>query len=119
MALSEVYAGTIVAETEALGLTIAELSSEWQRVADLASDAERHLLVGLAALGTVPIPTLGFETEDGTPLDVSWPDMRIAVDMDIDEATRRDLVVADWTLLEADPGVIGDAFASRANWRER
>jgi len=116
VALSEVYAGTAPAVLKAAeGTHLAELPSEWQDVADFASEAERELLVDLAGLGTVPIPTLGFEAEDGSPIDLAWPEERIAVDLAGDDATRQELIAAGWTWVAPERDAIAAAFASRTS----
>ncbi len=61
----------------------------------------------------MPVPELGFETEDGTPIDLAWPELRIAVDLDGDEATRQELVAAGWTWVPADPDAIAAALDGR------
>jgi ATP-dependent helicase YprA (DUF1998 family) len=55
------------------------ISVSWQELLDAAiDDAERGLLSDLATAG-VPLPEQGYESEDGIPLDIAWPDQRIAV----------------------------------------
>jgi len=88
------------------------MPAAWRALADLASDQERALLVALADLGSLPAPELGFETDTGVPLDVAWPDARIAVDLDVDDDTRQELADAGWTLVPADPDAIAEAVAA-------
>lgn len=111
VAFSEVAAGAVVApEPESSFPAAVGLSPAWQELVDLASDVERQLLLVLAGYGSLPAPHLGYET-DGIPLDLAWPDARIAVDLDIDEDVRRELSDAGWLLVPADPSAIAAAVA--------
>jgi len=113
LALSEVRAGTVTApEPTAPEAVRAAIPAEWRALVDLASDQERALLVALADRGSLPAPELGFETDTGVPLDVAWPDARIAVDLDVDDDTRQELAHAGWTLVPADPDAIAEAVAA-------
>lgn len=112
VAFSEVSAGSVAtAEPAASVEPTTLLPAAWQELLDLATDEERHLLVDLAGDGVVPVPELGYETGDGFPLDIAWPDARIAVDLHIDEDVRRDLVDAGWMLVPAEPEAIAAAVA--------
>jgi ATP-dependent helicase YprA (DUF1998 family) len=51
---------------------------EWQRLLDAALDDEKRVLGELAAAG-LPLPEQGYETDDGIPIDIAWPDHRVAV----------------------------------------
>ncbi len=114
VALSELLAGTVPATPETVpGALVAGLPPAWQVLVDLASDAERQLLVDLAERGSVPVPELGFETVDGTPIDLAWPQLRVAVELDGDEATRQELVAAGWRWVAADPDAIAAALDGR------
>ena len=51
----------------------------WADVYDAAAPgAERELVAALANHGLIP-PVIGVEGPDGIPLDLSWPDLRVAV----------------------------------------
>ncbi len=55
------------------------LPAAWQKLHDQAlSDAERALVVALSQ-SAVTVPVQGYETEDGVPLDLAWPEQRVAV----------------------------------------
>jgi len=113
VALSEVLAGVVAApEPSASEVPAAGLSPQWQELVELASDEERALLVDLAGRGSVPVPELGFETDAGVPLDLAWPDVRIAVDLDVDDQTRQELADAGWTWVAPDPDVIANAVVA-------
>jgi hypothetical protein len=66
----------VVVEPGAFGK---HLSPEWQELLDLATAAERGVLEALAEVDGLPLPELGYELSDGTPLDIAWPDLRVAV----------------------------------------
>lgn len=118
VALREVLAGVVAApepsasEVLASEVLAAGLAPQWQHLVELASDQERALLVELAGRGSVPVPELGFETAAGVPLDLAWPDVRIAVDLDVDDQTRQELADAGWTWVAPDPDVIADAVVA-------
>jgi hypothetical protein len=72
------------------------LTPEWSTLHDSALSAlERDLIVALAAAG-VPVPVQGYETADGTPLDLAWPTLRMAVTTDVGNGE------ADWTVIALD-----------------
>lgn len=114
VALSELDAGITpgLAEGEP-GTRAVTLAPAWEALIDLASDAERALLVQLAERGTVPVPELGFETDAGTPIDLAWPGVRLAVELDADEETRAELAADDWIWVAADADAIVAALAAR------
>lgn len=102
LAVSEVLTGAVASPEAPATRAPAGLPPQWLALVDLASDEERGLLVDLAAGGSVPVPELGHETDAGVPLDVAWPDARVAVDLNVDPDTRRELLDAGWTLVPAD-----------------
>lgn len=108
-AFSELASGTVgapqLSSPEAVALTPA-----WQELIDLATDDERQLLLVLAEYESLPTPYLGYET-DGVPVDLAWPDVRIAVDLNLDQDVRRELSDAGWLLVPADPSAIATAVA--------
>ena len=55
------------------------LPPEWQDLVECAlSEAEAALLIVLATLG-VPLPEQGYESENGVPLDLAWPNVKLAL----------------------------------------
>ncbi|MGQ0631965.1 MAG: DEAD/DEAH box helicase [Sporichthyaceae bacterium] len=61
-----------------------DVPPRWRRLLDAAiDDRERHLLHALAQ-ETRQLPEQGYELPDGTPLDLAWPDLGIAVIFDAD-----------------------------------
>lgn len=111
-ALSELLSGTLHAEDAVAEPDAADLPSDWRELLDHASETERPLLSSLAMQGLVPRPELGFETDSGLPLDITWPRLKVAVDLDMDDQTRGELIEAGWTLVSARPDDIAAAVAT-------
>ena len=57
---------------------------------------------------------VGYEAEDGIPLDFAWPDERIAVCLDLDPEERRVLEMAGWRVLPDDPDAVFAALREAA-----
>ncbi len=115
VALSELISGTVPLAGEVTEPGVPGLSTAWQEVVDgAASDAERRVLQGLAAIGRVPVPQLGFETPEGSPIDIAWPDLRVAADLDLDEPTRQELLDLGWTMVTAEVDALVAALAGPA-----
>ncbi|MGW5454753.1 DEAD/DEAH box helicase [Nocardia sp. NPDC003979] len=80
----------------------AELTPDWQVLYDdTVSDAERELVLALAAAG-VPVPVLGVETDRGDVIDMGWPDVRLGVLLAEPEAANT-MTEQGWTICPADP----------------
>ncbi len=78
--------------------SVAALPLDWQDlVENSVGDAEALLVRRLHALG-VPLPCQGFETSDGTPLTLAWPDARVGVLIDGDDGEDED----GWLMLPGD-----------------
>ncbi len=78
--------------------SVAALPLDWQDlVENSVGDAEALLVRRLHALG-VPLPCQGFETSDGTPLTLAWPDARVGVLIDGDDGEDED----GWLMLTGD-----------------
>ena len=77
------------------------LTGPWRQVYDETPDAERHLVVLLAEAG-IPVPAIGEEV-DGIPLDISWPDQKVAIDSGLGDPEREQLLNAGWALCAASP----------------
>lgn len=75
-----------------------ELSPDWQELyTNSISDQERNLIRELAAAGT-PLPTQGFESDDGEVIDIAWPAPRVGVLFD-DVAEAADTIAEQgWTI---------------------
>ncbi|MFC6013014.1 DEAD/DEAH box helicase [Nocardia lasii] len=89
--------------------TGAGLTPEWQAVYDeTISDAERTLVLGLAAVGA-PVPELGVETERGDVIDIGWAEARIGVLLETPEAAPT-MTEQGWTICPADPAKLVEAL---------
>lgn len=87
------------------------LSGAWAALDDLElTTAERALSASLAPLG-LPVPEIGHE-EDGIPIDVSWPDHKIAVLLEPDAAVAAELQAGGWTVVDPDPDLIAAALSA-------
>ncbi|MGC4960933.1 DEAD/DEAH box helicase [Gordonia sp. DT101] len=90
--------------------TSADLPLAWREVFDATvSDAEKELVIALAA-AEVPVPTVGFETDDGEVVDFAWGDVRIGVLLDRDVAKANTMSEAGWTLCPPDAERIAAAL---------
>lgn len=90
-------------------------TGELQKVGavDLLFTDEQALVVELDHAG-VAKPVLGGEFEDGIPIGVAWPDLRVAVDLGLSDTDLADLQAAGWTTVPADVGLIITAIRKAA-----
>lgn len=73
------------------------LSPEWQTLlAATVSDAEGQLVRALAASPGMPVPELGYETDDGVVFDAAWPGVQVGVVID------GSVELTGWTVCGAD-----------------
>jgi len=84
----------------------------WADVYEAAAPgAERELVAALADQGLIP-PVIGVEGPDGIPLDLSWPDLRVAVAFPhMAPHDRADLASAGWLVVEPSPDLVAAAVA--------
>ncbi|MRK01382.1 DEAD/DEAH box helicase [Aeromicrobium sp. S22] len=85
--------------------------ADWVPLLAQATGAERALLQLLAA-SDVDKPVIGFESAGGIPLDVSWPDKRLALDIEFVDDERDELSAEGWTLVPSDVTAIHAALAA-------
>jgi hypothetical protein len=78
-----------------------ELGGPWADLVAQAVGPEQKVLELLAG-HDVPVPTLGHETEDGLPLSISWPDYLVAIDLELTDDDRDELVGLGWIVVPAD-----------------
>jgi len=85
------------------------MDREWQSAHDQTiSVTEQAFVENLARLAQqdseerVPGPVVGYEAEDGIPVDFAWPDKKIAVCLDIDAGDRQVLEMAKWRVFDGD-----------------
>ncbi len=89
-----------------------ELAEPWASLYRSAvSDAEKNLIALLAASGA-PAPSLGHETGNGLPIDISWPAFNIAVDIDFAAEDRDELSQDGWTIVDAELEAILSTLAT-------
>lgn len=65
------------------------------------STTEQELVKALAD-SDIPVPSIGDEVDGGIPLEISWPQYRVAVDLDLSDDDRADLTAAGWALCAND-----------------
>jgi hypothetical protein len=99
----------------------AALPTEWQLAHDSTiSSAEQAFIEKLAryamrdAAQSIAVPVVGYEAEDGIPLDFAWPDQRVAACLDLDANERRVLETAGWRVFPDDPGAVFAALRGAA-----
>jgi hypothetical protein len=113
-ALSQLATGSVVTTAPAdahASATEGALDHAWQVLIDASlTDAERTLLRRLADAG-VPLPEQGFETENGTPMDLAWPDAKVCVLLD----DAVDPVAAPWTVAPNDVDIIARLLGARGD----
>lgn len=88
------------------------LTGRWSRLHDVATVKERALLAELAARGDVPLPRMGFEIDDGTPIDLAWPAARVASGFGVDDQTCAEWEAAGWRVVPPVPDAIAAALAA-------
>lgn len=84
------------------------MSPAWAEVYAQASEgAERTIVVALADRDGLPVPSIGEEGPDGIPIDMGWPDRRLAVELSgMTAEDRTDLESAGWRVVEPEPDKI-------------
>ncbi|MFZ2528423.1 MAG: DUF262 domain-containing protein [Rhodococcus sp. (in: high G+C Gram-positive bacteria)] len=88
----------------------ATLTPQWQALLDATvSDVEKQLVLALAA-ADLPVPALGYETDDGDVVDFAWDDLRIGVLLDADSDTAHTMSESGWTLCPPDAEQIAAAL---------
>jgi ATP-dependent helicase YprA (DUF1998 family) len=76
----------------------AELSPPWTAALAVATGEERAILVSLADAG-VECPVMGAESDSGIPIAISWPDLRLAVEINLSDSDLIELRAEGWTVL--------------------
>lgn len=89
------------------------LPDGWSDLRDHAvAEEEKRLVAELAfsELAAIPLPAQGYETLDGLPIALCWPDAKVAVDFDMSPEDRTDLVADGWSIVAPDPFAIVSAL---------
>lgn len=91
----------------------------WAGAYDAAAPGEeRRLVTALAAQEGLAPPVVGAEGPDGIPLDLSWPDLQVAVAFGhMTPQDRTDLADAGWRVVEPSPELIAAALADATRHR--
>ncbi|WP_022909110.1 DEAD/DEAH box helicase [Aestuariimicrobium kwangyangense] len=87
-----------------------ELPEPWASLYHGAVSEVEKMLIALLAESGVPVPSLGHETAGGLPIPVSWPDRHIAVDIDLADPDRDELMDDGWKLIPPDLAAILSTF---------
>lgn len=104
----------VMGTTAASFATDTTLSADWGALAAGATEDERALLIELAAVPGMPVPELGVEVDGGIPINIAWPELKHALDIDLDEDDRNHVTALGWTLLAPDVAIISSAIAHGA-----
>ena len=88
------------------------LSAPWQDLVDqVLGEPAKQLLVILAEAALAP-PVVGHEVGDGVPLEISWPDAHVVVDLELTDDDRSDLAGMGWVVVPADVTALRDALTN-------
>ncbi|GGK40666.1 helicase [Pilimelia terevasa] len=112
---------TVVTTTSAVGASGTESTDTehgrpvgaWADVYDATTAGpERTLVTALAAHQGIVPPVVGAEGPDGIPLDLSWPDFKVAVAFDhMPPEDRADLAGAGWRIIDPSPDLVAAALS--------
>jgi ATP-dependent helicase YprA (DUF1998 family) len=86
-----------------------ELSGVWLDAYNEIVDPAGRELIQLLAHAQLPAPVIGEEV-DGIPVEISWPQRKVAVGVGLDDDERHDLVRSGWTLCEPDVDAIAGSL---------
>ncbi|WP_418606671.1 DUF1998 domain-containing protein [Georgenia sp. SUBG003] len=86
-------------------------AEEWSDIYEDATDNER-LVIDIVWWAQAPEPVIGFETQDGVPLSISWPDRRVVLDLNLEAAELTELTESGWTVVPADTDTIRETFST-------
>jgi hypothetical protein len=92
------------------------LAPEWRAAIALTNSVdESQLLISLAEAGDIELPEIGFETSDGIPVPIAWPQHKIVANVNLSSLDRDDLTAAGWKLVEPSAITIRSALAQAGN----
>ncbi|TNC16614.1 DEAD/DEAH box helicase [Georgenia sp. 311] len=89
----------------------AAVAAAWPDLYEVATKEEQAVLDVVWQADAVR-PELGVETDTGVPLAVSWPGLRVVVDVDLREDERDELTAAGWTIVPIDADAIRETLAT-------
>ena len=79
--------------------------------ADVMVAGGSEAVVTELAVGGFAVPVLGHETGDGLPIDIAWPDYKVALDIELNDTAREELAGLGWTVVAPEIPAIRDALA--------
>ncbi|VFA81761.1 ATP-dependent helicase [Gordonia paraffinivorans] len=88
------------------------LSGPWREAYENVDESARKLVALLAESG-LPVPEIGEEASGGIPLEISWPQKKVAVDFFVDDDEREELERTGWTLCGPDLDIIRETFEQK------
>ncbi|WP_336251064.1 DUF1998 domain-containing protein [Stomatohabitans albus] len=108
LSLVDASLATPKAPVETFEDTVVELDGAWADLYDLANEgAEQAVLTQLASAGVGAVPVIGEEGPGGIMLDISWPEAKVAVEIEpMEEADRADLLDAGWQIVPVDASTL-------------
>ncbi len=106
--VSKVVAGAVAPPVPVVEEGHPDLDGPWAAVYREASTGlERELVGSLAAYAEFDAPGVGIEGPDGIPLELSWPDLKVVVDVSgMAPDDKVDLLAAGWVVLPPDSEAI-------------
>ena len=104
------------AALDEMAATHTGLAPEWRAAIALTNSVdESQLLISLAEAGDIELPEIGFETSDGIPVPIAWPQHKIVANVNLSSLDRDDLTAAGWNLVEPSAITIRSALAQAGN----
>ncbi|WP_411815557.1 DEAD/DEAH box helicase [Gordonia sp. SND2] len=92
-----------------------ELTTQWQAVYDsTVSQAEKDFVIALAD-ANLPVPTVGYETDDGDVLDFAWSERKLGVVLEPDDDIDHTMSEAGWALCPPNVDQIAAALKNGAH----
>ncbi|MCQ9385740.1 DEAD/DEAH box helicase [Brevibacterium sp. 68QC2CO] len=94
----------------------AQLSGDWKTLLESGElePAEKEFVLQLHAAGVTAVPDVGEESENGVPMDLSWPQANIVVLLDPEDGDAEDLQAEGWTVVSAQADKVKEALMGTA-----
>ena len=86
-----------------------QVPGDWVELYSDATESEKAI-IKLLAERELTKPVLGVESNGGIPLAITWPDRRLAIELDIAESEHDELLAEGWLLVPADIEAIEKAL---------
>ena len=92
----------------------ADVYARWQHLFEDTFDEEKEALETLMSEAPdLPLPTVGAAGPGGSGVPIGWAKPKIALDVDLDEEMRSDLLGAGWVIIPVDAEQVWEALRSR------